>query len=645
MRRKPTTAVWGLAVCALAFPLIATTASPVAASPTPTSAAGRHLKPFAAGVVQIDAAALADGRVLVTSDPVPGLTATSVSVSASGEASVTGGGGASPVPSDESTTRASVAVRESAPASADPAEAAVADATDTVVQATLTGTTSDGTELSSSDTVWVDEFAGETIVSASGEQDLRLQRVGVLEDSGSITAAQARALSETILGSTSSTESVTEATCAASSVCVTGTVLWTDSAGGTHPVDRAPVQIRDEEVGADVVVTTVTTDGNGAYTATIDNNDGDATGRDVYVRVLARGPGFTIAQHIDSAVTTNAVTGSTLAKDLTANNTADNNTAFSIQAALVLAGDEIVLQNGALFSTVPVVFPDPDGSFFDGTSLHLLALDRWDWDVSLHEYGHFVAAQLDIENNPGGFHSGTDNLSDATGSKAIGLPLAFGEGWPTFYAVSTLFERAAGLGIPNIGDTSYQDTEDQVITEDLEEKATLGEDNERTVMNALWDLYDSVDDGLDTVSLGNADVWDTLDDGDPTTLSEAYRLFSPRRADEGTNCIFTMMNVSPKVTGPAAVGVARPTITWRRGNGGTHRNNRFSVKFRDVGGTLLFGSPWANTTSYRPSAARWASIIAGAGGTVQVSVVGSQTDPPATGPYRSCTRSYPLIVG
>lgn len=58
MRRKPITAVWGLAVCALAFPLIATTASPVAASPTPTSAAGRHLKPFAAGVVQIDAAAL-----------------------------------------------------------------------------------------------------------------------------------------------------------------------------------------------------------------------------------------------------------------------------------------------------------------------------------------------------------------------------------------------------------------------------------------------------------------------------------------------------------------------------------------------------------------------------------------------------------
>lgn len=87
------------------------TASSVAALPAPTSAAGRHLKLFAAGEVQIDAAALADGRVLVTSDPVPGLTATSVRVSASGEASVTGGGGASPVPSDESTTRASVAVR------------------------------------------------------------------------------------------------------------------------------------------------------------------------------------------------------------------------------------------------------------------------------------------------------------------------------------------------------------------------------------------------------------------------------------------------------------------------------------------------------------------------------------------------------
>ncbi|MBL0203521.1 MAG: hypothetical protein IPQ14_04100 [Candidatus Microthrix sp.] len=58
------------------------------------------------------------------------------------------------------------------------------------------------------------------------------------------------------------------------------------------------------------------------------------------------------------------------------------------------------------------------------------------------------------------------------------MPLAFGEGWPTYFAVSLLqIQGAADLGVPNAGDSKYQDTEDQVITDDLEEGGTLGDDN------------------------------------------------------------------------------------------------------------------------------------------------------------------------
>lgn len=629
----------GLVAAMIAVPVAAApVVAPVAPPPAAMSGDDAHLKPFSAGDVQIDPDALTGGDAVVSVDPVDGLSDASVVITGSGAATVDAAGGPVPVTAGVASTAAvPVTVRESS-TTADPAGAALADASGSFVRATLTGTDSNGTPRSASDTVWVDEITGQTIVSETGEQDVRLQRVDALARAGALSAAEAHDLDARILGGTSSTEAVSEGVCA--DVCVNGTVLWTDSAGGTHPVDRAPVQIRDEEPGTDQVVTTVTTDADGFFAATVDNDDGDATGRDLYVRVLADGPGFTLAQHINSGVTNNAITGSVVTKNLTANNTQDNNTAFSVHAALVVANDEIVAQNGSAFPAVPVVFPS-DGSYYDGSALNLLSLDRFDWDVDLHEFGHYVADRLNIEANPGGFHTDT-NLSDLYGSKSIGIRLAWGEGWPTYFAVSTLHDRAAGLGIPNVGDTSYQDTEDQVLTDDLEVTHTVGEDNEITDMAILWDLYDVPDDGRDTVSLGAATIWDTLDNGDPTTLSAAYALLSPGLATESTNCIFTQMNVAPKLKGAAsqALPATPPTLTWKRGNGGSHANNRFSVKFRGAGGNLIFSTVAANTTSFTPGPNRWASIVSQAGGLVRVTVVGRQTDAPATGPYRSCTRSF-----
>ena len=607
-------------------------------SPTAPAAEGGHLKPFAAGSVQIDPASVIAGRVTVAVDPVPDLVAPTVTVTGTGDTAVTGEPTEAVGP-DPSTTSAGIAVVEGEQAAADPVDAVLADATGTTLVATLAGTHSDGTPWASTDTVWVDRFEGTTLVSESGEQDLRLQRLDVAIERGLLDLSEADAVREQILGSTTSAESVTPGSCV--DLCVSGTVLWTDSEGGTHPVDRAPVQVRDQDAGQDPVVATVTTDAAGHFDATINNVDAEGGARDVYVRVLADGPGFTIPQHIDSAVNADVPTGSTVTADLTANNTLDNNTAFAIHASLVFAGDEIVLQNGQLFQTVPVVFPDPDGSFYDGTSLHILALDRWDWDVSLHEYGHFVADQLNIEANPGGQHSGSDNLSDSRGSKTIGLPLAWGEGWPTFYAVSTLHERAAAAGIPNVGDTVYQDTEDQVVTDDLEVNARLGEDNERTNMNILWDLYDSVDDGLDSVGLGNTVMWDTIDGGDPHVLTDVYRLFGGS-GNEQTSCIFSQMNVSPKIRQSTVLDEASRTVRWLRGNGGSHRNDSFTVTFRDGDGALLFRSRTVNQTSLTPGPAKWAAIMAAtAGSALQVQVVGRQTDAPRSGPYRSCTATFP----
>jgi hypothetical protein len=176
------------------------------------------------------------------------------------------------------------------------------------------------------------------------------------------------------------------------------------------------------------LVTTVTTGLDGTYSATVDNDDGPGQGnRDVFVRVLAAGEDFSVGgQFIESPVQSEVPSGTELTVDLTANNTDDNNTAFSLQNAMYL-GTPVSRHPGAGgLRFLDVVYPDPEGSFYDGEDLHVLSLDRFDWDVMLHEYGHFVANQLDIENNPGGDHSSADNLSVSRESKEIGVrwPLA-----------------------------------------------------------------------------------------------------------------------------------------------------------------------------------------------------------------------------
>lgn len=203
----------------------------------------------------------------------------------------------------------------------------------------------------------------------------------------------------------------------------------------------------------------------------------------------------------------------------------------------------------------------------------------------------------------------------------------------------------AALAIPYVGDTRYTDTEDASIDIDLEAGSTTGEDNEITVAGVLWDLYDSVADGLDHATLGDQTVWNLLDAGDPTRLSGAYALLAPTNVtNNDVNCVFTQANVAPGLTPPAVAtlspGAGSPTLSWARGNGGSFANNSFVVEYRSASNALPFASPPSGAITYVAPAATWSDITARAAGTVNVTVVGRQTSTPATGPYRSCVKQF-----
>lgn len=74
-------------------------------------------------------------------------------------------------------------------------------------------------------------------------------------------------------------------------------------------------------------------------------------------------------------------------------------------------------------------------------------------------------------------------------------------------------------------------------------------------MSVLWDLYDTPEDGLDKVALGDKVVFDRLVAGgedDPGTLSDAYRLIGLGGAGDvnPVSCVFSGQNVAPRLADP-----------------------------------------------------------------------------------------------
>ncbi|MBX3180119.1 MAG: hypothetical protein KF886_22450 [Candidatus Hydrogenedentes bacterium] len=443
-------------------------------------------------------------------------------------------------------------------------------------------------------------------------------------------------------------------------ISVSGTIRWTDAAGNVHPAREVDVEIRDENTAGSELVATRTAFG-GVFNATIDNSDtfGDG-GRDIFIRVLTRSSSANVVRaddpdethFIESSVTDDVADGSALTIDLTANNTDDNNRAFSVHDAMITIVQYTPFFLGVSPARIDTLFPvGGTVSFYNGTTINMLRDDWIDWDVIHHEYGHYFMDDQDIEDNPGGAHALGENLAERLG-KDRGIRLAWGEGFPTYFGtVGQLRLGAASLGIPNVGDTAYTDTIDSSIHYDLESSAAPaenGEDDELAVQRALYDLYDSAPDGNDEVALGDFGVFTVAREANATTLSAFWnQLIMGASTEEQVayGCLFMDHKVSPEPTAPAdgatfAAADPPPAFDWEeRGAGPSFRLNKFTVEFWDASYTTrYFVSPEVDAPPWTPSAADWNTIL-GSDDLIKWVVRGRNTSAPETGTYISCPRS------
>lgn len=447
----------------------------------------------------------------------------------------------------------------------------------------------------------------------------------------------------------------TKAKAASGQVKVSGLILWEDTEGDSHPAEGVTVEIWDEDVAKDDLITTIHTNKDGEYHAEFDNSaKWPESGYDIYVRIIAEGDGFTVTPSNDkdpyqseSATKEDVQSGTSLDIDLTTNHSKDNGEAFSVHQAMLMATKYTKKINDGALPDVRVLFPDTSGgsaSYYDGEDLHLLPGDGFDWDVIHHEYGHHVANILNIEDNPGGSHSIGQSLADIHG-KDKGLRLAWGESWPTFYAISLQNEMDAyALGVPNVGDKGYQDTDDADFGYSLEDNSAEGvggEDNEVTLQKALWDLYDFGEDEGDIVTLGDQNIWISLKSGHPINFSEAYQSIVEGKSFKEMLPIGTLMaehGISPQILSRLSGSLTEetiPTFSWSDSGGNEFKHNEFQIEFYNEDySKKLYTLNDIKDNEYKPTAAEWRAILASSvDRNLHWVVKASQTSTPVTGPY------------
>ncbi len=299
---------------------------------------------------------------------------------------------------------------------------------------------------------------------------------------------------------------------ASSNSTVCGKWEWFD---GTyyHPLKFNLVSViipkQGQSCASDTTIDTYT-DANGYFSVSINFSSA------VDVKVQVRSAGETVlvrkktlyGAYTSTTPSKTVNPGSTVSFNYYLSNTTTGLKAFQVCQALIMGSKYVEAMTGSKAPQVTCHYPkdnDQYSSFWDVVDITEEAYEYW--DIILHEYGHKLQHHYKIQDNPGGSHIITDDQI-AVHNKSKGIRLAWGEGWPTFFAiVVTQFYGSQLSNIKYINDTKYDsysyDSNGNLYTwnQSVERSYVVGEGCEAAVFAVLYDFYDSY---------SSSETWDTL---------------------------------------------------------------------------------------------------------------------------------------
>ncbi len=410
---------------------------------------------------------------------------------------------------------------------------------------------------------------------------------------------------------------------------VSGVMNYQDTAGTSHPIRYALVQILN---GAnDLLLAETLTLATGTYAVGVNaesvkvkvfTEDGlrsfvrvypptDPTARHAYTSPVTPITGPSTVINLTTDKPTRGTPGAPSADVIQAR-------AFSVFDAFLQSQVQAFGLRGGFLPRANVSFPK-DSSHCPSSSCYsimtqetyILREDALDWDVLDHEFIHFLTDQHQraggrvLANNPGGSHSGGSAIGQNGRNRDEGMRLAWAEGFATFLGVRLQSEPASadfGMSwpaIPNVGDTHYQDTEDAEIDDDLENIAhNEGYGSENSIATLLWDLADSLSDSAapggpgqatDKFDLSPKILWDLISTNLPCNPCDRVdRFWNAAVAVLGVGQplldaaeTFALNRIAPELVAPdpgsLVSGGVSPTFEWNA-NGDpspAHNPNRF----------------------------------------------------------------------
>ncbi len=318
---------------------------------------------------------------------------------------------------------------------------------------------------------------------------------------------------------------------------------------------HATVEVWDSDTGPDDLLWTGFSDANGYFAASgISNSDsGGSGGQDIYVKFHPTSDGARVIGEngleygFFTSTWNNRPDGSTLDVGSWWSGTLTGNTAWTIYATLIDGWS--YLKDGPAGWTAPraravwtaghsahynILGSCPSTTHYhnDG-DIHLNSPDGQATDVVMHEYAHDV-----MWHAYGGWSPYTGDFGSHTWTSTETPELAWVEGWADFFLAAA--GVGGGFGDAYYGESytgtfaadcvafSYEDSTDHYNPDDwvLGGEQWPGEDtNEGAIAFALYDIFDSTSDGLDSCSHGFDAIWDVLISGHQSSFSAFWTTY------------------------------------------------------------------------------------------------------------------------
>ncbi|WP_414621565.1 choice-of-anchor U domain-containing protein [Calothrix sp. CCY 0018] len=349
-------------------------------------------------------------------------------------------------------------------------------------------------------------------------------------------------------------------------ITIKGKAQWTDSAGNEHPIRNAQIQLWEDDVFDDDSLANSFTKDDGTYELKVSlskllsdglwglggktelfiiikpqNNPSESQGNSFTVKdanslnlsVFQAGFDFVLANDF---LSNPSLYGNTAILNLQTPQNSLKNQAFSIFDAINVGYQyhELVSPSIGALPRLDVRFPSREGSAYVGEPQYYIkgAEPDWkDWDVILHEFGHYLAAIDKLGFSLGELShqrgiSGIGRIDTKTGkvmSKEEGSLMAWNEGLADYLSLA-IQHVAASEGflpkdLPNVSDkngkpdtfvTAKQHDIDINLENKLDPKQSKrfsfvsnpkGEGDEASVSRILWDLADGKNEPHDQIEV------------------------------------------------------------------------------------------------------------------------------------------------